>query len=385
MRKLLFSAVLLALLSQIQAAVVYRKGEGWSAESEDAGSVEPDAIAQMRKAEGLEADGSLEKALGAYRGLVRKFPQAIMAPRAQWKVAELYERLGNYDRAFDAYSAYITTYRRGADFDKAVESEFRIAKLFLDGERRRLFGMKTLPSMYRAQEMFQAILKDAPYSKWAPLAQFNIGVALEKQGKPADALAAYQTVVEKYPGSPVVADAYYQIAYVHYQAIRNGSYDQATREKAVESFEEFIARFPQNEKVPQAKENLQQLSGGHNVNALEIARFYDKQKNYKAAVVYYNEVIRLEAGSENAKSAKTRIEELKNSVGSDELRPGPERTETGARVQARRKFQAQVDTAARPDYVGPEVKLPEETPKMRTNLKDAEPVNVPAVEPALPQ
>lgn len=388
MRNPIFPAVLvLALaLQQVNAAAIFRQGEGWAAESEDSGCVEASAVAQMRKAEALEAEGELSKALGAYRGLVRKFPQAVMAPKAQWKVAELYERQGNYDRAFDAYSAYIKKYPRSESFNKAVEAEFRIARMFLEGERKRVLGVKTFPSMYRAQEMFEAIIKDAPFSKLAAAAQFNLGLTFEKQGKPSDATSAYQTLIEKYSGSPAVADAYYQIGYVHYQQFKGGSYDDAIRNKAAEAFEEFIARYPEHEKVAQARENLRNLSGGVNTNTLEVARFYEKQKNYKAAVIYYNEVIRQEAGSANAEEAKSRIEHLKNTVGEDALR-GPERTETGARAQTRRGMQAQVDTASRPDYVGPPVKMPKEQepakPSMRTNPEDVTPV--PAVEPPLPQ
>lgn len=391
MRNLLFPALLALALSwqPLNAAAVFRQGEGWTAESEDSGTPESSAVAQMRKAESLEAEGELGKAIGAYRSLVRKFPEAVMASKAQWKVAELYEQQGNYDKAFDAYSAYIKKYPRSANFNKAVEAEFGIAKMFLEGERKRLLGVKTFPSMIRAQEMFEAILKDAPFSKLAPLAQFNVGLALEKQGKPEEAVAAYQKLIEKYAGTPVVADAYYQIGYVYYQQVSRGSYDEATRNKASEAFDEFIARYPESEKVPQARENLQNLSGGINSNTLEVARFYEKQKNYKAAVIYYNEVIRNEAGSPNAELAKNRIDFLKNTVGEEALR-GPERTETGARVQARRGMQAQVDTVSRPDYVGPTVTMPEPPPapqpKMRTSVNDIEPVtDVPAVEPPLPQ
>ena len=37
--------------------------------------------------------------------------------------------------------------------------------------------MKTFPSMVRAQEIFENIVKAAPFSKWAPLAQFYAGQA----------------------------------------------------------------------------------------------------------------------------------------------------------------------------------------------------------------
>ena len=85
-----------------------------------------------------------------------------------------------------------------------------------------------------------------------------------------------------------------------------------------------------------------------------------------------------------------RIEELKQQFGEDALRAGPERTETGARAAQRRKLQAKLATASRPDYVGPPVVLPEEKvistgapgkPKLRTSPSNIDP----AVEPPLPE
>lgn len=369
------------------AAVVYRAGEGWTAENEEGDAVEKTAIAQLRKAETFESEGDAKRALSAYRGLVRKFPASSVAPKAQIKIGELSEKVGDYDFAFNAYGKYLSKYPRGEDFDKAVEGQFGIAKRFLEGERKRVFGMKTLPSMARAQEMFESIVKTAPFSRFAPLSQFNIGQALEKQGKTIEAIGAYQTVIVRYPSDPIAADAQYQIGYVHLKESRGGSADTAISNKAREAFEDFLARYPTSEKAQQAKENLSTLAGHQTRGSYDIARFYDKQKNYKAAVIYYNEVIKQQPGSSDSELAKKRIEELKNLVGEDALRAGPERTETGQRAQARRKLQAQVDTANRPDYLGPPVSVPEEVapekPKLRTSPQDIGPV--PAVEPALPQ
>lgn len=390
MRKIVLVLVLASTVSfwqQATAALIFRQGEGWSSESEDAGAVEATASAQLRKAESLESENNLKRALGAYRGLVRKFPASGAAPKAQLKVGEINERLGDYNKAFDAYAAYVLNYPRGEDFDRAVEAQFKIAKLFLEGERKRVFGVPTLPSMARAQEMFEWIDKYAPFSKYAPLSQFNVGLTLEKQGKFAEAIAAYKTLITKYPSEPIAADAQYQIAYVYWKLGREGSYDRSATNKAREAFEDFIARYPKSEKIPQAQENLKSLSGRETQSASEVAKFYDKQKNYKAAVIYYNEVIKQQPGTPEAEAAKARIEELKNLVGEDSLRPGPEQTETGARASQRRKLQSQVDTAARPDYVGPPVSVPDEVapekPKPRTSPEDLAPV--PAVEPSLPQ
>jgi outer membrane protein assembly factor BamD len=368
------------------AAVVYRSNEGWSIEGEDT-QVEGSAAEQMRKAENLESSGDAGAAYNAYRALVKNFGQSALAPKAQRKVAMLLERRGEYDKAYEAYSTYLNKYPRGEDFDGVVEAQFKIAKLFLDGQKRKVFGVPFAPSMARAQEMFEGIVKRAPFSKWAPLAQFNAGQAFEKQGKYPEAIAAYQTVVAKYPGDPIADDAQYQIGYVLMREAKEGSYDTASRQRARESFEDFLSRYPESEKAPQARENILALQGGVTKSALDIAKYYEKTKKYKAAVIYYNEVVKQQPDSPESTIAKERLEVLRQQFGEDALRAGPERTETGNRARERRKLQAKVDTVSRPDYVGPPVVIPEvqtapARPRLRTSPDGISPL--PAVEPPLP-
>jgi len=393
MRKLaritiLCTAACLLADQQITAEIVYKKGEGWSTQapgSDDA--TESTASAQFKKAQDVESSGDIKKALADYDALQRKFPFAMSGPKAQLKIGQLNERLGDYERAFDAYGKYISKYPQGSDFDEAIQAQFNIAVRFLNGERRKVFGVKTFGSQEKAREMFGTILSEAPYSKLAPMAQFNTGLAYEKAGKPADAITAYKTVTEKYPSDPLAADAQYQIGYVYFMQRREGNYDPHVAEKAREGFEDFIANYPNSEKIPQAQDNLKLLENKVTGNTLDIAKFYDKTKNYKAAVIYYNQVIKEQPDSDAAKTAKTRIDALRNEVGVDAQTPGPEKVETSARAGARRKLQAQVDTAARPDYNGPPVAVPEETPaptpQPRASTPDVAPV--PPSEPTLPQ
>lgn len=388
---LLMAAALLPLSAS--AAIIYRSNEGWSVEGDPNSTVEKSAVEQMKKAEDLEASHKLEAALGAYRGLVHSFSNSLLAPKAQRKIGLLLEKTGDPDKAYNAYDTYLTKYPKGEDFDGVVEAMFKIGKLYLEGEKRRVLGVKLAASMQRAQQMFEGIVKRAPYSRWAPLAQFNAGQALEKQQKYPEAIAAYQQVYTKYPSDAIADDALYQIGYVRLRDYREGSYDRASAQKARQAFEEFISRFPESEKVAQAKENLKSLEGGQTKNALQIAKYYDHEKKYKAAVIYYNDVIQQQPGSAESEVAKARIAQLKDQVGEDSLRTGPEKLETGERAAARRKMQAKVDTVSRPDYVGPPVILaqqPVETapskPKLRTAPQNFGPVPAgESTEPALPR
>lgn len=395
MRKLIFLSSLvlaIAMLSPapVTAAVVYRPGEGFHSEAEDAGEVEKSASEQLKKAESLEADGDSSKAIGAYRGLIKGFPQSSAAPQAQFKIAELYEKLDHPERAFKEYGKYISNYPKGREFDTVVERQFNIAKAFLNGERRRVFGVKTFSSLERTQKMFEGIIKSAPFSKYAPLSQFNIGMVHEKRGEYPEAVAAYQLAVDKYPNDDVAADAQYQIGYVQMHLINKGSNDRSTQVKAHDAFEDFMVRYPQSEKVPQARENLAKLSGADLKKTLDIAKFYQKTKNYKAAVIYYQEVIQAGKDSPESQQARKALEHLKQTVSEDLLRSAPELAETGGKAQERRKMQAQVDTASRPDYAGPPApalpSAPETAPEKPKLRMPADPAAAgPLPEPALPE
>lgn len=390
MRKLIvLSSLALALLTfqapHASAAVIYRPGEGLHSEEEDSGALEQSASEQLKKAEVLEADGHLKKAIGAYRALLNGFPGSGACPQAQFKIAELNEQVGEPERAFKAFSKYIADYPQGKEFDVVVEHQFGIAKAFLNGARRKLFGVKTFSSMERAQKMFEEIVKSAPYSKFAPLSQFNIGMALEKQGRYPEAIAAYQLAVDKYPNDDVAADAQYQIGYVQLHLIDTGSNDRAARVKARDAFEDFLVRYPQSEKVQQAKENITKLSDKNFKKTLEIARFYEKTKNYKAAVIYYNEIVQNGKETPEGVEASKSLEHLKQTVDPETLRAAPEKAETGGKAQERRQLQAQVDTASRPDFAGPPA--PAATPAAATEeTAPATPqLRTPAVAPALPE
>jgi outer membrane protein assembly factor BamD len=375
------------------AEIEYKAGEGWSTvDANGQEKIEATASAQLDKAVAYEKAGDYHRAMMAYYSLTRKFPRSGAAADAQLKAGDMAVAAGNYDRGYALYNEYLTKYPKGEDFDKALEGMYNIGQKFLEGARRKLFGVKAFPSMARAQQIFESIVKTAPFSKWAPLAQYYAGQALEKQSKPDDAIAAYEEVITRYPTDPTAADAQYQIGYVYLVESRT-AYDKAAATKAQEAFEDFLAHYPTSEKAAQAQDNLKTLQTRENSSAVKIAKYYDKKKNYKAAVIYYNEVIKEQPGSPDATAAQARIVALKTKVGDTALEPGPEKTENGARAQEARKMQAQVDTASRSDFLGPPVAeptpppVPDETapgkPQLRSSPDDMNPL--PAVEPPLPK
>jgi outer membrane protein assembly factor BamD len=165
------------------------------------------------------------------------------------------------------------------------------------------------------------VIRTAPYGKYTARAQFDIGLAREKQGANDAALQAYAAVIEKFPNDPVAADAQYQIGYIWFTAARAGTKDIAATNNARTAFQDFLFRYPNSEKAAQARANLQQLEHKATSSSFDVARYYDKQKAYRAAVIYYNEVIRQQPGSVESEKAKKRIDQLRAKLGDKMLQP----------------------------------------------------------------
>ena len=321
------------------APIIYREGEGFSTGDLSDIEIKKNAEEQFRLSERYEANGDYKRAGASYRLLVRRFPRSDIAATAQFKSGQMLEKEGKLQRAFYEYQALVQKYPRSPDFEAALQAQYNIGKAYLDGKRVDLYGVPTLPSMAKAQEMFQKIVTNAPYSRIAPLAQYGIGQALEKSGSITATVNAYQQVVDRYPNSDVAPNAMYQIAYVYFQASRRTGYDQTAAVRAQESFEDFLLRYPTSEKVPQAQDNLKTLQSLNVENSYGIAKFYDKQKNYRAAYVYYNEVVQQQPDSPEAQRAKQRMDQIRSKVGDNALKIGATGPATAQVADDNRKLQ----------------------------------------------
>lgn len=272
-------------------------------------------------AQKAEKNGNLKRAINAYKSLVRRHPKDALAPGAAYRASELLEQDHNYLSAADAYRSVVEKYPASPHFNDAIEAQFRIGEIYLNGRKIKVLGISVANSLDHAVEIFAAIVRTAPYGKYTARAQFDIGRAREKEGNQPSAIQAYQAVVEKFPNSPVAPDAQYQVGYIYLTAAREGTKDIAAAANARTAFQDFLFRYPNSEKAAQARANLAQLEHKQTASSLDIAKYYDKQKYYRAAVIYYNEVIRQQPGSTESEKARKRLNELTRKLGEKALKP----------------------------------------------------------------
>jgi outer membrane protein assembly factor BamD len=287
------------------------------------------------KAQEAEKNGNISRAIKAYRTLVKRHPKDTLAPGSLYRMGQLQEQSHQYLKAAESYDILAEKFPKSERFDESIEALFRIGEMYLAGRKVKIFGIPFKASMDEAANIFTAIVRAAPYGKYTARAYFDIGRAREKQGANEAALAAYQSVVEKFPNDPLAVDAQYQIGYIWSQAMRSGTYDPNAAAKAKTGFQDFLYRYPHSEKAAQARENLKGLENKQTSTAFEIAKYYDKQKHYRAAAIYYNDVIRQQPGSPEGDRAKKRISELRAKLGDKALQP-PEVTAAAANRKSKK-------------------------------------------------
>ena len=309
----------LAATMAVRASVVFKPGEKAHYKSPGEEEMSGTAKQLFDRAQADEQKGDLGGAIKAYRAIVKKHPHDTLAAGSAYRLGQLQEQTHKYMPAADAYAVVCEKYPKSEHFEDSVTALFRIGEMYLAGQKTKFLGITVKSGLDQAADIFTMIIKTAPYDKYTARAQFDLGRAREKQGQNESAIAAYQAVVEKFPDDPIAVDAQYQIGYIWSRASTSGTYDPAAANNSKTAFEDFLARYPNSEKAAQAKQNLKKMEHKQSSTAYDIAKFYDKQKQYRAAAIYYNEVIRTQPGSTEGERAKKRITELRAKVGDDKL------------------------------------------------------------------
>jgi outer membrane protein assembly factor BamD len=326
---LVFAVAAFLLPESGKASVVFKPGQKAKYVSPGEEEINGDAAQMYQIGQTAEKEGNIKRAIKAYKSLVKHHPKDTLAPGALYRSAQLQEQLHEYTPAAESFSQLVEKYPGSPHFEEAIEAQFRVGEIYLNGKKLRFLGIPLASALDRAVTIFANVVRTAPYGKYTARAQFDIGLAREKQGANDAALQAYQAVADKFPNEPVAVDAQYQIGYIWFTAAQTGTKDAAASANAKTAFQDFLFHYPKSEKAAQARANLDILEHKQTANSYKVAKFYDKQKYYRAAVIYYNEVIRQQPGSEESNEAKKRIDQLRAKFGDAALQPALAVSQTG--------------------------------------------------------
>src|SRR5437588_3120450 len=201
MRSRLFITIMgvLCLAGGGQASIIFRPGEKMKYVGPGEEEISGNAQQLFDKAQEAEKQGNFGRAIKAYIHLLRKYPKDALAPGATYRAAQLLEFERDYMKAANTYRWLVERYPSSPNFDEAIEAQFRIGEMYLSGKKIKLLGIAIGTSMDRAVEIFAAIVRTAPFGRYTARAQFDIGLARQKQYANDAAIQAYPAVLANIP------------------------------------------------------------------------------------------------------------------------------------------------------------------------------------------
>ncbi len=269
------------------------------------------ARADLNRALELEAQGREKKALDIHKNVVKKYPLTTAAAMSQFKKGQIYQKGGDYDDAFEAFQDFIDKYKGSSAFSEAIKAQYDIAQAGQGGTyKKKIFGV--IPSKVQPSELlewYDKIIANAPFSDFAPLAQFAIAEIYVELDKSAQAIQSYQMLVDKYPRHPKAPDAQFRIGEIGKRAIEKGNQDRSNIADAREAMEDVLVAYQDSGRAEEARAALTHFDLIEAQKFYEVGRFYEKQKKYRSAAIYYQKVLGAPS-SEHYADAQARLDDV---------------------------------------------------------------------------
>lgn len=246
--------------------------------------------------------------------LVENYKNSKLAPEAQYYAGLSYQKAGKYYPAFQNYQKVIKNYPFSTRIEEIIKAEYEIGMIFYSMHEGKLMGKEIILEIEKAIEIFQAIIENMPYSSIADQAQYMIGLSFKKTEQYTDAVNAFQKLIQEYPTSPLVDKGRYELAQCMYLASRQAAYDQETTDAALEEFKKYSEEAKDAVLRAEAKDTLHRLREKKAKDVYDTAIFYEKQKKWPAARMYYSQVTSEYQDTSYAELAKKRLESVETNI-----------------------------------------------------------------------
>ena len=266
---------------------------------------------QFEYAKGFYDEKKYEDAKREINKLLKTYSKSLEASEGQYYLGLIDEAQGNLYEAFKAYQRVIDKYPFSERIQEIIEREYKIGEAFMEGEKRKAMGV-ALPVENPAIEIFTKVIENSTYGPKASAAQYKLGLVLKGLTRYYEAEEAFNKVISSYPDSEWIEPAKFQIASCRAAVSRGPEYDQGAAKEAEDKFEAFVKEHPDAVLSGEAEANIDKLRDKEAEGNYNIGVFYEKQKAYQAAKIYYEDVANKSPNSQWAKKALERLQALEN-------------------------------------------------------------------------
>jgi outer membrane protein assembly factor BamD len=166
-----------------------------------------------------------------------------------------------------------------------------------------------------AAKKFEEVDRQHPYSDWARKSLIMSAFAFYQAGAYDDCIQAARRYVTLHPGSPDAAYAQFLIGSSYFDQMPEISRDQERTDKAMQTFEELIRKYPNTEYAESARRKIEiardQLAG----KEMDIGRQLLTSRNYTGAINRFKVVVTRYQRTRHVEEALLRLTECYLALG----------------------------------------------------------------------
>jgi outer membrane protein assembly factor BamD (BamD/ComL family) len=282
---------------------------------------EPLARQQFQEAEELFRQGQYAEAAAKYKSAAKHWPDSPLEEDAMFMRAECLFFSDKYPAASDTYAELLKKYENSRHLDKVVSRQFSIAHYWHELQQARP-KMSISPNLLdktrprfdtngNSLAAFESVRLNDPTGPLADDSVMATANAYFLNDRYEDADYYYGLLRDEYPKSEHLIEAYVLGLKAKLRKYGGPQYDATPLKEAEQLIEVMLEQFPDE----LGDEKARVIQAGRAVRAQlaerdwHMGEFYHKQKYYRAASIYYENLVNEYSDTQFAQMAKDRLAE----------------------------------------------------------------------------
>ena len=144
-----------------------------------------------------------------------------------------------------------------------------------------------------AIQYFQGVFSFGRTHQWAPDAQLYLARSYRENGEFLLAANEYERFTKIYRADARLPEANFEWAMTFFELSPESALDQTDTKRAIEEFQLFMTRFPENDLVNEAQEMIVELRSKLAKKQYDTAKLYERRELYEAAALSFEAVFDL--------------------------------------------------------------------------------------------
>lgn len=317
MRKLGYLLVavchLIFLSSSLSAAIVFQDGKIMDADLQATLPVQD----HFRMGMTAFNNQNWEEASKQFRIITTNFPKSSFGIDARYYLGVSEFNLGEFDIANVEFSEYLKVQNNPRFFEQSIEYKFKIAEAMKNGERKHLFGYKSMPKVMSGQKMaretYDEVIASLPCHQIAAKALYSKGHLLWDMHEYRESIECFQLLIRRFPKSELAPESYLAITEVYLEQSEYEFQNPDLLALAQINLRRFKQDFPREERLEIAEQNVAAVKEIYARGLYDTGQFYERKKKPQASVLYYKNAISQFPDTHVAEECKRRLQILQQS------------------------------------------------------------------------